>query len=153
MIYKHYELGKKNTELNKIILFYGKNDGLKKLATENLTKNKKEVLSYDETEILNSPEILFDAIFSKSLFDEHKTIIVKRVTDKILNIIREISSKELEEITVILTTEVLEKKSKLRSFFEENKNLICVPFYPDNPETLLKLAHEFSLVPSSKFVF
>ena len=143
MIYKYYELGKKKSDFNKIILFYGKNDGLKKFTTKNLTKNKKEVLNYDETEILNSPEILFDAIFSKSLFDGHKTIIIKRVTDKILNIIEEIGSKELEEITVILTTEVLEKKSKLRSFFEKNEKLICVPFYPDNAETLLKLAHEF----------
>tara|TARA_X000000950_G_scaffold281662_1_gene378879 strand:- start:506 stop:1498 length:993 start_codon:yes stop_codon:yes gene_type:complete len=143
MIYKYFELEKKNSDLNKIILLYGKNDRLKELAIENLTKDKKESLNYDETEILSSPEILFDEIFSKSLFDEHKTLIVKRVTDKILNIVKEICFKKLEGIRVILTTEILEKKSKLRSFFEKNEELICVPFYPDNAQTLLKLAYEF----------
>ena len=38
---------------------------------------------------------------------------------------------------------ILKKKSKLRSFFEKDKNLICIPFYPDNDQTLLKLAYNF----------
>ena len=37
----------------------------------------------------------------------------------------------------------MEKKSKLRSLFEKNKKLICVPFYPDNNQTLSKLAYSF----------
>ena len=143
MIYKYFELNKKNLDLNKIILFYGKNDGLKKLATENLTVNKNEILNYEEAEILNNSEIIFEKIYSKSLFDNDKTIIIKRVTDKILNIIKNIYTKNLEGITIILNSEILEKKSKLRSFFEKEKKLICVPFYPDSSQTLLKLAYEF----------
>ena len=143
MIFKYYELTKKNLDLNSIILFYGKNDGLKKLAIDNLKINKNEILNYDEAEILNNSEIIFEMIYSKSLFDNNKTIIIKRVTDKILNIIKDIYSKNLEEITIILNAENLEKKSKLRSFFEKDKKLICIPFYPDNTQTLLKLAHEF----------
>ena len=37
----------------------------------------------------------------------------------------------------------LEKKSKLRNFFEKNKNTICVPFYEDNISTLGSLATNF----------
>ena len=37
----------------------------------------------------------------------------------------------------------LEKKSKLRSLFEKDKTLACVPFYPDNDQTLSKLAYNF----------
>ena len=37
----------------------------------------------------------------------------------------------------------MEKKSKLRSFFEKDKELICIPFYPDNEQTLSKLAYNF----------
>ena len=42
-----------------------------------------------------------------------------------------------------MNSESLEKKSKLRSFFEKNKSLTCVPFYPDNDQTLSKLAYNF----------
>jgi DNA polymerase-3 subunit delta len=51
--------------------------------------------------------------------------------------------KNLEDTTIILNSESLEKKSKLRSFFEKNKTLVCVPFYPDNDQTLSKLAYNF----------
>ncbi|MDA8612932.1 DNA polymerase III subunit delta, partial [Candidatus Pelagibacter bacterium] len=67
----------------------------------------------------------------------------KRATDKILKIIENLQQKNLEDTTIILNSEILEKKSKLRSFFEKNKELICVPFYPDNDQTLSKLAYNF----------
>ena len=37
----------------------------------------------------------------------------------------------------------MEKKSKLRSLFEKDKTLVCVPFYPDDDQTLSKLAYSF----------
>jgi DNA polymerase-3 subunit delta len=49
----------------------------------------------------------------------------------------------LEDITIILNSDNLEKKSKLRSLFEKDKKLVCVPFYPDNDQTLSKLAYNF----------
>jgi DNA polymerase-3 subunit delta len=51
--------------------------------------------------------------------------------------------KKLEEVKIILNSENLEKKSKLRSFFERDKKLICVPFYPDDNQTLSKLTYNF----------
>ena len=37
----------------------------------------------------------------------------------------------------------LEKKSKLRSFFEKDKKFVCIPFYPDNQQTLSKISNKF----------
>ena len=55
----------------------------------------------------------------------------------------EIIFKNNKDIIIIVISDNLEKKSKLRSFFEKEKNCICVPFYPDNEQTLSKLANNF----------
>ena len=40
--------------------------------------------------------------------------------------------KNFDDIKLIINCGVLEKKSKLRSIFEKEKNLVCVPFYSDD---------------------
>ena len=82
-------------------------------------------------------------IYNKSLFDDKKIIIVKRVTDKILNIIEQIEVTKIQDINIVLVADILEKKSKLRLKFEKSKTLVCIAFYPDNKDTLLKLASNF----------
>jgi DNA polymerase-3 subunit delta len=57
----------------------------------------------------------------------------------------------LEDTTIILNSDNLEKKSKLRSLFEKDKNLVCVPFYPDNNQTLSKLAYNFLMIKRFQF--
>ena len=37
----------------------------------------------------------------------------------------------------------MDKKSKIRTFFEKQKELVCVPFYADNEQTLSQLALNF----------
>ena len=143
MIFKSYEINKINPNINHLILFYGKNEGLKNEALNILIKNKKNISSYEEKEILDNETIFIENILSKSLFEEEKSIVIKRATDKILKIIEILHLKDLEDTTIIINAENLEKKSKLRSFFEKDKNLICVPFYPDNDQTLSKLAYNF----------
>ena len=143
MILKSYEINKVNQKIHHLILFYGKNEGLKSEALNSLIKNSRNTLSYEEKEILDNKNNFIESILSKSLFDQQKFIIIKRVTDKILNIIEILHSKKLEDTTIILNSENLEKRSKLRSFFEKDKKLICVPFYPDNDQTLSKLAYNF----------
>ena len=96
MILKSYDLKKSKLELNKIFLFYGKNEGFKNETINELLIEKKEVSHYDEIEILNSKEIFFEEIFSKSLFEKEKIIVIKRVTEKILKMIEELSSKILK---------------------------------------------------------
>jgi len=143
MIIKPYEINKINENINRLILFYGKNDGLKNEALHLLIKEKNNSLNYEEKEILDNENNFIESILSKSLFDPQKFIVIKRATDKILKIIEILQQKKLEDTTIILISENLEKKSKLRSFFEKNKTLVCVPFYPDNDQTLSKLAYNF----------
>jgi DNA polymerase-3 subunit delta len=143
MILKSFEINKINKDINHLLLFYGKNEGLKNEAQNILLKQNNNIFSYDEKEILNNENNFIENILSKSLFDPQKFVIIKRATDKILKIIEILHLKNLEDTTIILNSENLEKKSKLRSFFEKNKNLVCVPFYPDNDQTLSKLAYNF----------
>ena len=143
MILKFFEISKINKKINQLILFYGKNYGLKNEALSALIKDENNIQSYEEKEILDNENNFIENILSKSLFEKEKFIIIKRATDKILKVIETLHLKNLEDITIILNSDNLEKKSKLRSLFEKDKKLICVPFYPDNDQTLSKLAYNF----------
>jgi len=143
MIIKSFEINKINLNLNNLFLFYGKNEGFKNEVTKNILKNKSNIINYEEKEILENEDNFVEDLLTKSLFDKEKTIIIKRATDKILKVLEKITERNIEDIKIILNSDVLEKKSKLRSFFEKNKTLICVPFYPDNNQTLSKLAYSF----------
>jgi len=143
MIIKSFEISKINLGLNNLFLLYGKNEGFKNEVTKNIIKNKNNILNYEEKENLENEDSFIENILTKSLFDEKKTIIIKRSTDKILGIIENLNSKKLEDTTIIVNADILEKKSKLRTFFEKDKKLVCVPFYPDNDQALSKLTHNF----------
>ena len=143
MIIKSYELNKINFDQNKLILFYGKNEGLKNDSINNLLKNKENISKYEEKEIIENTNIFLENVFSKSLFENEKIIIVKRVTDKILKVIEEIEEKKIEDLKIIINADILEKKSKLRLFFEKSKEHVCVAFYPDTNQVLSKLTYNF----------
>ena len=143
MILKYYELNKINLKQNKLILFYGKNEGLKKDAIEKLIKNNGEILYYEEKTILENNDNFIENVLNRSLFEKEKILVIKRASDKILKIINEINTKNIEDFKIIINSENLDKKSKLRSFFEKDKKSICVAFYPDNEQTLSKIAYNF----------
>jgi DNA polymerase III subunit delta len=143
MIFKSFEINKINKKINQLILFYGKNEGLKNEALSILIKNENNIQNYEEKEILDNENNFFENVLSKSLFEKEKFIVVKRATDKILKVIETLHLKNLEDTTIILNSDNLEKKSKLRTFFEKDKKLVCVPFYPDNNQTLSKLTYSF----------
>ena len=128
---------------NNFFLFYGKNEGLKKQIINNLLKNKKEISSYDEREILESSNSFIENTLTKSLFENEKIILIKRGTDKIFKIIEEISQKTIEDLIIIINSENLDKKSKLRAFFEKSKKYICIAVFPDNNQTLAQLTLNF----------
>ena len=143
MIIKSYQINQINPKIHNILLFYGKNEGLKNEIIKNIIRDKKNINNYDEKEVLENEYNFVENILTKSLFDDEKIIIIKRSTDKILKVIESLNSKKLDGITIIINTDNLEKKSKLRSFFEKNKETICIPFYPDTDQTLSKLAYDF----------
>ena len=141
MIIKSFEISKLNSINYNLILLYGKNEGLKKEIINKLSKNNQEILSYEESEILDKENFL-DGVLNKSLFGESKIIIIKRSTDKVLKIVEKIYNKNLDD-KIIIMSEILEKKSKLRTFFEKDNKLICIPVYSDDDQTLSKLAFNF----------
>ena len=143
MIIKSFEIEKINTDKHKIILFYGKNEGHKKTCKNQLIKNKSQISTYSQEEVMENSENFLESINSKSLFENQKTIIIKRATDKLLNLIEKININLLEDTLIIIFAEILEKKSKLRSTFEKSKSSVIVPFYPDTNLTLIKLANKF----------
>lgn len=145
MIIKYFEIDK--TDLNKFnfYLFYGKNDGLqneiiKKSFINNFQGN---INRYDEKEFIENYNIIATEVLTKSLFDSEKIIIISRTSDKILKLIQEIFERDIKDIKFILKSGILEKKSKLRNFFEKNENLVIVPFYEDNVNSLSTIALNF----------
>ena len=137
----------KTFELNKIkdntifYLLYGKNEGLKsECINEIIKKEKGKIFKYDERQIKDEIEPFFENVLSGSLFDSNKIIIINRATDKIYEIILNLIDRHISNVKIILNADLLETRSKLRSLFEKNKNLICIPTYQDNSETLSRLA-------------
>jgi len=145
MITKSFEINKINFNKNHFYLLYGENEGLKNEVIQKYFEQKylKRIYRYDEKEILEKKESFFDNILSKSFFDNEKLIIISRVSDKIKTVIEEIINKKIEDIKFILLAGMLEKKSKLRAFFEKDEKTICIPFYSDNNQTLGKIAVNF----------
>ncbi len=140
MIIKFYELSKINLEINKFILFYGKNEGFKEDEISKIASkfSSEAIFKYEEKYILENEEFFYNEILSESLFEKKKFFIVNNCSDKIINIAKEISNKDIENNLIIFNAQDLDKKSKLRTFFEKDKNLISTAFYPDNFETLVK---------------
>ena len=144
MIKKSFEIKNLFKKYN-YYLFYGKNDGAKKEEIEKLIFAYKDstISRYEEKEILGNSENFLDDIYSGSLFEDSKIIIIKYATDKIIKIIEEIKNKSNLNILIILDAGVLEKKSKLRNLFEKENRFICVAFYPDTDEILSRIAYNY----------
>ena len=141
MIIKSFEIEKIKSIKNNFILIYGTNQGYKNQVIKELLEG--EILRFDENDILNNHEEIVSNLMNKSLFDENKLIIVSRASDKILKFVNEIIERKIEKIKIIINSNNLEKKSKLRSLFEKEKDLVCIPFYEDNDKNLSSIAQNF----------
>ena len=143
MISKHFEIGKFREKTN-FFLFYGENEGLKLETIETHFKNfnKKNTHRYTEKEIIANKEIFFESIYSKSFFENEKLILISDVTDKTLNFIEEVIETKIEDEVFILLAKRLEKKSKIRNFFEKDKRTLTIPFYEDTNQTLITIARK-----------
>ena len=141
MIHKSYLIENNfNLIQNKIALFYGENIGLQndfKEIIRRLNKHNK-ILNYDQDEILNSSDYLFEELNNQSLFEEIKIIIINNANDKILEIIKE-AKKIIKDNKIYLFGNLLDKKSKIRNFFEKENNLDLIPCYRDSEINLKKL--------------
>ena len=125
---------------NNCILFYGENLGLKRDFKNKLKvlKPKKLSINLYQDQILRDINILINELSNLSLFEENKIIFIEDASDKILTILEEIEKKILDN-KVILFANNLDKKSKLRNYFEKSKKLQTVACYPDNDISLKKI--------------
>ena len=144
MIVKSFEVPKKSANFSKynFFLLYGENTGLKKdikdvikIAIEK-KDHSTEILSLYENEILDNEENFFNLIYSGSLFSNKKIILIFNATDKIIEKISSTYDRCPNDVFLIVFSEILEKKSKLRIFFETNEKTICIPCYLDNEKNL-----------------
>ena len=145
MILKTHELDKKINA--KIFLFHGVNEGQKEEVIDNKFKPifGNNISKYYEKEIFSDIESFYNQILSKSFFEKNKLIIIKDATDKIKNEIVILKEKKLDDIKIVLVSNVLDKKSKLRNLFEKDKDLITIAFYSDNNQTLSSITKSFFL--------
>ena len=128
-----------------MFLFYGENEGYKIESIKNIHKKliNYKIIKYEEKEIIENSDNFMSEILNKSLFDEKKIIVINRSSDKSISIIQDLYSKEIFDTKIIFVSEILQKKSKLRAYFEKEKQLICVPFYNDKESILVSLANNF----------
>ncbi len=144
MILKYFELNKLNFNNTKFLLLHGKNEGYKNEEINKITnKLNLKAKNYEEKQVIDNTEEFFANNLNKSLFDSDKIIIINRCTEKITKIIEELINKNIDDIILMLNSETLDKKSKLRNLFEKSKNkLVSIAFYPDNFDTLLRIARQ-----------
>ena len=148
MIIKSYEVQKNKSNLSKynFFLLYGENLGLKKDIRKFIKtgieqgSNNAEILFLYEDEILDDEENYYNLIYTGSLFSNKKIITIYEATDKIIKKISDIYDKYPENVFLIIFSEILEKRSKLRNFFEANKKAICIPCYLDSEKDLEMIA-------------
>lgn len=140
MILKSYIIEKDYSILNKFksVLMYGENHGIKDDIKEKIIKESKdtEVINLFHDEIYNNNKILNNYISNSSLFSQKKIIFIHEVSDKLFEEIFEALNDLKEDVKIFIFSNQLEKRSKLRAYFEKTKDLGIIPCYQDNEITL-----------------
>ncbi len=145
MIIKSFEVIKTKFSNFKSILLYGLNKGFKEevIKSNILLGFTGEILRYEESEILENKESILEDFMNGSLFGENKMIIISRSSNKILSFIEDFLEREISGVQIVINSDNLDKKSKLRALFEKDKKLACIPFYEDNNQNLNIFAIKF----------
>ena len=145
MIVKYYEINKTDLSKFNYFLIYGKNEGLKKeiINEKILKKIEGEIIKYDDNEFINNYDEILSNVLNKSLFVEKKIIIIYRVGERIFKYIEDITNHNINDVKFIFISDTLEKKSKIRKFFENENSLISIPVYEDNARDLTNIVIKF----------
>jgi len=141
MILKSY-LVENNIDIleKRLVLFYGENIGLIEDIKHLIINkhNKSEILRFTQDDILKDIKNFENEITNISLFEQNKVFFINDVNDKILNVISEINI-ENKSLSFFLFAKILDKKSKLRNFFEKSTKADVVGCYQDNEISLKKI--------------
>ena len=142
MIYKSYILEQNLDHIKdcKLFLFYGENIGLKNEFKKKIKElySKEDFINLFQDDVLKNKEILINEIANKSLFRENKIIFIQHANDKILEILENII-EILDKEKIFVFSDILDRKSKLRSFFEKNNNFGLTACYNDNEISIRKI--------------
>ena len=141
MQYKSYLL-EDNINLLKhnIILFHGENLGLKSDLKKKIIKNLAgyEFLNFYQEEIIKNKDLIFNEVNNLSLFEKNKILLIEQADDKILDIIQNIV-ENFKDQKIFIFSNLLDKRSKLRNFFEKCDMCGIVHCYPDNELSFKKI--------------
>ena len=141
MIYKSYLIEQNTASLDKkIYLFFGENLGLKNELKKKIKLNNKEaeILNFNQDEIVKDNNLILNEVSNISLFEKEKIIFIEQVDDKILEIIKDICEKYNDQ-KIYLFSNILEKKSKIRGYFEKSNKCGAVACYADNEVGIRKM--------------
>jgi DNA polymerase III subunit delta len=141
MIYKSYLIEQNVNLIEKnLFLFYGENLGLQQDLKKKIRNNNKDklLLNFSQEEILKNEDQFFNEVINISLFEDKKVYFINQANDKILKIIEDIETK-ISEQSIFLFSDILDKRSKLRNYFEKSKNAGIVPCYADNQISIKKI--------------
>ena len=141
MIYKSYLIEQNINLIDKnLFLFYGENLGLQQDLKKKIRNNNKDklLLNFSQEEILKNEDQFFNEVINISLFEDKKVYFINQANDKILKIIEDIETK-ISEQSIFLFSDILDKRSKLRNYFEKSKNAGIVPCYADNQISIKKI--------------
>ena len=143
MILKSFNL--KTNELDKFnnFLLYGENEGHKEEILKIIIDKKKNIFKYDEKDILRDKNKFYDSISTQSFFESSKVIIINNSSEKLLEVLEVVTDRNYSDIKLVVISGILEKKSKLRNYFEKNEDVACIAFYQDNLQNLLSIANFF----------
>ena len=125
---------------NKLILIYGENVGLIEDFKKKIKSIYKgsEINIFSQGNIIQNEEMFYNQIFNNSLFQKQKIFLINQCNDKMLEIIQNIDEK-LSDQKIFLFADILERKSKLRTFFDNSKKYFSLPCYEDNITSLTKI--------------
>jgi DNA polymerase-3 subunit delta len=144
VILKSYIVEQKIETLNnyRATLIYGENNGVKSDIKEKIKHENKEseIITFFESDILRS-NLLYENVINQSLFSEKKIIFIHEASDKIFDKIKESLEEENIDIKIYLFSGNLEKKTKIRSYFEKGKEVAIFACYEDNERTLMTYIH------------
>ena len=145
MIIKSYELKKKINKTINYFLLYGENEGLKNEILENhiLRLFTGNIYKFNENDVISNIEGFEESIYNKSFFEEDKIIIIYQATNLIAPLIKKIINEKITNIKIIIKAGILDKKSKLRNFFEESPSAVIIPFYEETNQSLSLYAQSF----------
>jgi len=145
MIIKTFDLNSTIQQINSCnsCLFYGENLGLIEDLKKEIIKSNKDlkIIRKNQDVILKNTEYFFDEYLNMSLFEESKIFFIDQADDKIIDLLKEVE-KKINNNKVYLFSGILNKNSKLRTYFEKSKKLSVVPCYLDDEKTIIRIIRE-----------